>query len=68
MYEPQYRHFSGSLSNGGRIALGIMILAFGLFLISPVAEWLLGLVGWLAIIGGAVVFATGLWSALRSRG
>ncbi len=68
MYEQRYRQFSGSLSNGGRIALGIMILAFGLFLISPVAEWLLALVGWATIIGGAVIFAAGLWSALRTRG
>ena len=63
-----YRLNGGYLGARGKIALGIVVFAFGLFLISPVAEWLLKLVGWLAIIGGGVAFAAGLWGALRSRG
>ena len=68
MLDPRYRSYRASLSTGSKIALGIVIFAFGLFLISPVAEWLLNLVGWIAMIGGAVVFATGVWGALRGRG
>ncbi len=67
MFDPRYRFYRATLSTGSRIALGIVIFAFGLFLISPVAEWLLNLVGWIAMIGGAVVFAAGLWGALRGR-
>ena len=68
MYDPRYRFHRATLSSSSRIVLGIVVFAFGLFLISPVAEWLLNLVGWVAMIGGAVVFAAGLWTALRSRG
>ena len=68
MYDPRYRFYRATLGAGTRIALGIVIFAFGLFLISPVAEWLLSLVGWIAMIGGAVVFAAGLWGVLRGRG
>lgn len=67
MFEPRYRFYRASLSTGSRIVLGIGVFAFGLFLISPVAEWLLKLVGWIAMIGGAVMFAAGLWAALRGR-
>ena len=68
MYDPRYRFYRATLSPGSKIVIGIVVFAFGLFLISPVAEWLLNLVGWVAMIGGAVVFAAGLWTALRSRG
>ena len=68
MYDPRFRFYRATLGTGSRIALGIVIFAFGLFLISPVAEWLLKLVGWIAMIGGAVLFAAGLWAALRGRG
>ena len=67
MYDPRFRFYRATLGPGGKIALGIVIFAFGLFLISPVAEWLLRLVGWIAMIGGAVVFAAGLWAGLRGR-
>ncbi len=67
MYNPRYRFYRATLNSGSRIILGIVVFAFGLFLISPVAEWLLKLVGWVAMIGGAVFFAAGLWTALRSR-
>lgn len=67
MYDPSQRFYRATLSTGSRIALGIVVFAFGLFLISPVAEWLLNLVGWIAMIAGAVVFAAGLWGVLRGR-
>ena len=46
---------------------GLVIFVLGIFLISPVASWLLKAFGWVAMITGAVIFATGLWAALRSR-
>lgn len=67
MFNPRYRAYSLKFSAVSSILPGIVIFALGLFLISPVAQWLLTLVGWLAIIAGAIVFAFGLWSYLRSR-
>jgi uncharacterized membrane protein YiaA len=32
-----------------------------------VASWLLKVFGWVAMITGAVIFAAGLWTALRRR-
>jgi len=49
------------------IAFGLIIFALGIFLISPVASWLLKVFGWVAMITGAVIFAAGLWTALRRR-
>ena len=67
VFDPRYRGYSFTLGTSSKIALGIVAFAFGLFLISPVAEWLLKLVGWVAMIGGAVIFAAGVWTALRDR-
>ena len=68
VYDPNSRSVRVPLGTGSTVVLGVVIFTLGLFLISPVAEWLLKLVGWIAMIGGAVVFAAGLWSTFRGRG
>lgn len=67
VFDLGYRGYSFRPGTTSKIVLGVVVFAFGLFLISPVAEWLLKLVGWIAMIGGAVVFAGGVWAALRDR-
>jgi uncharacterized membrane protein YiaA len=55
------------ITTGSSIAFGLIIFVLGIFLISPVASWLLKAFGWVAMITGAVIFAAGLWTALRRR-
>ena len=55
------------ISTGGSIIFGLVIFLFGIFMITPVASWLLNAFGWVAMITGAVILAAGLWTAIRSR-
>ncbi|MCH8940395.1 MAG: hypothetical protein IIC27_04650 [Chloroflexi bacterium] len=54
------------ISTGSSIIFGFVIFLFGIFMITPVASWLLNAFGWVAMITGAVIFAAGLWAAVRS--
>ncbi len=56
-----------TVRNPSMIVIGIIIFVLGLFLVSPIAEWMLNVVGGLAAVAGVVVFAAGVWSAARSR-
>lgn len=55
------------MRNPGMIVIGVVIFILGLFLVSPIAEWLLNVAGGLAMVAGLVVFAVGVWSAARGR-
>jgi len=55
------------LSTGSSIAIGLVIFLFGIFLITPVATWLLNAFGWVSMITGAVIFSAGVWTAVRNR-
>lgn len=55
------------VKTGSSIVVGLVIFVLGMFLITPVASWLLNILGWVAMISGAVIFATGIGAALRSR-
>ncbi len=55
------------MSNTGLIAGGAVVFIFGLLLTMGVFDWLIGLLGALAIIIGVVLFAIGAWSTARGR-
>ena len=55
------------ISTGNSIIFGLVIFLFGIFMVIPVASWLLNVFVWVAMITGAVIFAAGLWAAVRSR-
>ena len=55
------------VKTGSSIVVGLVIFVLGMFLITPVASWLLKALGWVAMVSGAVIFATGFWAALRNR-
>ncbi len=55
------------MSNTGLIAGGAVVFIFGLLLIMGVFDWLIALLGALAIIIGVVIFAIGVLSIARGR-
>jgi len=55
------------VKTGSFIVVGLVIFVLGMFLITPVASWLVKTLGWVIMISGAVIFATGIGAALRSR-
>ena|GEM_PF-5402614 len=55
------------ITTGSSITVGLVIFLFGIFLITPVATWLLSAFGWVAMITGTVIFSSGIWTAVRSR-
>ena len=44
----------------GLVVIGLVIVVLGILIQSAIIEWLLDVVGWLAIIGGAVIGIVGL--------
>lgn len=55
------------VTTGSSIVVGLVVFLFGIFLITPVASWLLYAFGWVSMVTGAVIFSAGIWSAIRSR-
>lgn len=50
-----------SKSSGlGLLFIGLVIVVLGVLVQSAIIEWLLDVVGWIAIIGGAVIGIIGL--------
>ncbi len=50
-----------SKSSGlGLLFIGLVIVVLGVLIQSAIIEWLLDVVGWIAIIGGAVIGIIGL--------
>ena len=44
----------------GLLFIGLVIVVLGVLIQSAIIEWLLDVVGWIAIIGGAVIGVIGL--------
>ena len=44
----------------GLLFIGLVIVVLGVLIQSAIIEWLLDVVGWIAIIGGAVIGIIGL--------
>ena len=55
------------MRNSGLIVGGAVIFILGLFLVSPLVEVLLKVIGFLTMVAGVVVFALGVWSVARRR-
>ena len=50
-----------SKSSGlGLLFIGLVIVVLGVLIQSAIIEWLLDVVGWIAIIGGAIIGIVGL--------
>ena len=43
------------------IVFGAMLIVIGLILLTPVGEFLVKLVGYLSLVAGIVIFATGIY-------
>ena len=43
------------------IVFGVMLIVIGLVLLTPVGEFLVKLVGYLSLVSGIVMFATGMY-------
>jgi hypothetical protein len=56
------------MRNPGMIVIGSVVFVLGLLLTTDLVEWLLNMVGILTMVAGVVVFAAGVWNAMRSRG
>ena len=44
----------------GLVVVGLFIVVLGVLIQSAIIEWLLDIVGWMAIIGGAIVGVVGI--------
>lgn len=55
------------MRNGGIILAGAAIFILGLLIRSPLVEWLLNAVGLIAMIAGVIIFALGVFNAVRAR-
>ena len=51
----------------GTLGCGLGLLIFGLFLLTPLAVFLIKGVGWALVVLGVLLWAFGLWSWLRRR-
>ena len=51
----------------GAIGCGLAIVCLGLFLLTPVAIFLLKGLGWTLVVVGALLAALGAWTWLKSR-
>ena len=59
----------GGAGGGVFIGCGAIIALFGLILLTPVGVWLVIAVGWISVVLGLVIVATGVYYWLRgSRG
>ena len=56
-------------ANGGAgaIGCGLAVVCLGLFLLTPVAIFLLKGLGWTLVVVGALLAALGAWTWLKSR-
>ena len=51
----------------GAVGCGLALLFLGLFLLTPVAVFLLKGIGWALVVFGAVVAGLGIWAWLKRR-
>jgi hypothetical protein len=57
----------GGAGGGAFIGCGAVIALFGLILLTPVGVWLVKAVGWMSVVLGLVIVATGVCYWLRGR-
>ena len=50
----------GKVGGGGLVLAGILMVFVGFLIQSDFLEWLLNVIGWITIIGGAIVGIIGL--------
>ena len=48
------------------IGCGVLIALFGLILLTPVGVWLVKALGWISVVLGLIIVATGVYYWLRS--
>ena len=52
----------------GLVVIGLVIVVLGVLIQSAIIEWLLDIVGWIAILGGAVIGIIGLVKMFTGSG
>ena len=63
------RYRIGGAGPGPAIGCGALIAIFGLILLTPVGVWLVKGVGWISVVLGSIIVATGVYYWLKnSRG
>ena len=63
MRQMQFRMGKAGPSAG--IGCGGILAVFGLILVSPVGEWLIKGIGWVLIIMGVFIVATGIYQLMK---
>lgn len=53
------------MSSGGKIVAGIILILLGALVQSDILDFLLNIIGWIIIIGGAVVLLMGIISIFK---
>ena len=53
------------MSNGGMVGAGVLLIIIGLLLLTGIVQALITVVGWIGIIAGVIIGATGIVEMIR---
>ena len=53
------------MGNGGIVGAGVLLIIIGLILLTGILQFLITVVGWIAIIAGVIVGVIGLVSMIK---
>ena len=53
------------MGNGGIVGAGVLLIIIGLLLLTGILQFLITVVGWIAIIAGVIVGVIGLVSMIK---
>ena len=53
------------MGNGGMVGAGVLLIIIGLLLLTGILQFLITVVGWIAIIAGVIVGVIGLVSMIK---
>ena len=53
------------MGNGGIVGAGVLLIIIGLLLLTGILQFLITVVGWIAIIAGVVIGVIGLVSMIK---